>query len=149
MSSVNAAFEPIKGLCDVLFALAATKLIPISNTIALVVVAFTAWLFHKENLSTWIRFPLLILLVPLTFWVATYRPDGFSYPLLFSLPGSSETEPRFQLHLNFSKAIAGYILLYCLWPRVKTKPLISQLAGVSTVFFLQRLLFYWLFSAST
>lgn len=120
-------------LSGIAFFVITKYLIPIPNLIGLVGVAFLAWYFRKENLSTWARFSLLLLLVPITFWVATFRPDGFSYPLVFSLPGASGTEPRFQLHLNLSKAIAGYILLYCLWPRVKPKPLISQSVGVLMV----------------
>ncbi|HSC68854.1 MAG TPA: CPBP family intramembrane glutamic endopeptidase, partial [Cellvibrio sp.] len=77
------------------------------------------WCFRKEELNGWIKLGLFLVLVPLAFWVATYRPTGFSYPLLFSLPRDGQTS-GYDFYINFSKALAGFILLCLLWPRLRT-----------------------------
>ncbi len=89
--------------------------LPLANAVGLMCVACLAWFFRKEKVNPWVKTGLFFLLVPLVFWVATYRPGGFSYPLLFALPGTEVGESRFELYVNFAKALVGFILLFLLW----------------------------------
>ncbi|WP_049631135.1 CPBP family intramembrane glutamic endopeptidase [Cellvibrio sp. pealriver] len=91
--------------------------LPVANAIGLVGVAFLAWFFRKEELSPWIKTGLFLLLVPLAFWVASYEPQGFAYPLLLSLAGDAGEPARYELSVDFAKGIAGFLLLYLLWPK--------------------------------
>lgn len=91
--------------------------LPLANAVGLVCVACFAWFFRKEELNRWIKVSLFLLLVPLAFWVASYEPEGFAYPLLFSLAGDAEEAARYQLSVDFAKGIAGFLLLYLLWPK--------------------------------
>ncbi|HTF96858.1 MAG TPA: CPBP family intramembrane glutamic endopeptidase [Cellvibrio sp.] len=100
-----------------IFALVLLQRLPIINGIGLAGVAGLAWFFHKEKLNQWLRTWLFLLLVSLAFWTATYKPQGFSYPLLMSLSDESGLTTRYELFVNFSKAICGFILLYFLWPK--------------------------------
>jgi membrane protease YdiL (CAAX protease family) len=92
--------------------------LPLANAMGLMGVAFLAWFFRKEELSPWIKAGLFLLLVPLAFWVASYEPQGFSYPLLLlSLAGDAGEPARYELSVDFAKGIAGFLLLYLLWPK--------------------------------
>lgn len=96
-------------------ALVSLQWLPLVNGIGLLCVACLAWLFRMPELNQWAKTGLFLALVIATFWVATYRPSGFSYPLLFELPGL-DGEPRYKLFINTAKALVGFILLYLLWP---------------------------------
>lgn len=96
------------------------------NALGLVGVAVLAWFFRKEELGRWVRTGLFLVLVPLTFWTATFKPEGFSYPLLMGLPGENDDVHRFELFINFSKALAGFILLYLLWPKLREGEFIAR-----------------------
>lgn len=89
--------------------------LPLVNALGLIGVACLAWFYRKDRINRWIKAGLFFLLVPLVFWVATYRPEGFSYPLLFTLPGTEVGESRFELYVNFAKALVGLVLLLLLW----------------------------------
>lgn len=91
--------------------------LPVANAIGLMGVAFLAWFFRKEKLNAWIKTGLFLLLVPLAFWVASYEPQGFAYPLLLSLAGDAGEPARYELSVDFAKGIAGFLLLYLLWPK--------------------------------
>jgi membrane protease YdiL (CAAX protease family) len=110
--------------------------LPLANAIGLLGVARLAWFFRKEELNRWIKVGLFFLLVPLAFWVASYEPEGFSYPLLFSLPGDAGEPARYQLSVDFAKGIAGFILLYLLWPKLRDNEFIAgRWAGISLLLF--------------
>ena len=91
--------------------------LPLANAIGLLGVACLAWFFRKEELNRWIKVGLFFLLAPLAFWVASYEPEEFAYPLLFSLPGDDGEPARYELSVDFAKGIAGFLLLYLLWPK--------------------------------
>lgn len=100
--------------------------LPLANAVGLLGVACLAWFFRKEGLHRWIKIGVFLCLVPLVFWVATYRPEGFSYPLALSLPGDTEGAPRFELFVNLSKAIVGFCLLFFLWSRLRSDEFIAS-----------------------
>ena len=91
--------------------------LPLANALGLVGVACLAWFFRKEELSRWIKTGLFLLLVPLAFWVASYEPEGFAYPVLFGLAGDGGEASRYELSVDFAKGVAGFLLLYLLWPK--------------------------------
>lgn len=109
-----------------LVALVAIKWLPLANAMGLVGVVCLAWFFRKEGLKRWLKTGLFLLLVPLVFWVATYRPAGFSYPLLFSLPTTGSEVPGHDFFINFAKALAGFLLLYLLWPKLRADEFIAR-----------------------
>lgn len=107
--------------------------LPLVNGIGLLCIAGLAWLFGKRGLNPWAKFGLFLALVVSAFWVATYRPAGFSYPLLFELPGL-EGEPRYKLFINIAKALVGFILLYLLWPTTREGEFVADARyGVTAV----------------
>lgn len=91
--------------------------LPLANATGLVGVACLGWFFRKEALNRWIKSGVFLLLVPLAFWVASYEPEEFAYPVLFSLPGDDGEAARYELSVDFAKGIAGFLLLYLLWPK--------------------------------
>ena len=90
--------------------------LPLANAAGLAGVAVFAYCFCKETLNRWVKVGLFLLLVPLAFWVASYEPEGFSYPLLFSLENATGEPAGYHLFVDFAKGIAGFLLLYLLWP---------------------------------
>lgn len=100
--------------------------LPLANTMGLVGVACLAWFFRQEELNRWIKVGLFLLLVPLAFWVASYEPEGFSYPLLFNLVGEAGEAARYQLSVDFAKGIAGFLLLYLLWPKLRANEFVAS-----------------------
>ncbi|MDR7091354.1 CPBP family intramembrane glutamic endopeptidase [Cellvibrio fibrivorans] len=114
--------------------------LPLANAIGLLGVACLAWFFRKEELNRWIKVGLFLLLVPLAFWVASYEPEGFAYPLLFSLADDAGEAARYQLSVDFAKGIAGFLLLYLLWPRLRANEFVVS-ARLSLVFMLLAPLF--------
>lgn len=97
--------------------LAMVNWLPLVNAVGLFGVAVLACCLRKETLPGWAKAGLLVLLIPLAFWVATYRPAGFSYPLVFSLPGVADSMPRYEFFANMGKGLCGLVLLYFLWAR--------------------------------
>jgi len=104
-------------LTAVVTVLVMVGLLPLANAVGLVGVACLAWFFRKEELNRWIKVGLFFLLVPLAFWVASYEPEGFAYPVLFSLAGDGGEAARYELSVDFAKGVAGFLLLYLLWPK--------------------------------
>lgn len=100
--------------------------LPLANAAGLVGVACLAWLFRKEELNHWIKTGLFLLLVPLAFWVASYEPEGFAYPLLFSVAGDDGEAARYELSVDFAKGIAGFLLLYLLWPQLRANEFVAR-----------------------
>lgn len=92
--------------------------LPLANAVGLVGLACLAWYFRKEELSRWIKAGLFLLLAPLAFWVASYEPEGFAYPQLLSLAGDGGESARYELLIDFAKGVAGFLLLYLLWPKL-------------------------------
>ena len=103
----------------IVLALVLLQWLPLVNGIGLIGVTGLAWFFRREKLQRWANVALFVVLVPLVFWVATYRPEGFSYPLLFSLSAAPGETLAHEFYLNFSKALAGFVLLYLLWPKLR------------------------------
>ncbi|HEY0891430.1 MAG TPA: CPBP family intramembrane glutamic endopeptidase [Cellvibrio sp.] len=100
--------------------------LPLANAIGLLGVACLAWFFRKEELNRWIKVGLFFLLAPLAFWVASYEPEEFAYPLLFSLAGDTGEVAHYQLSVDFAKGIAGFLLLYLLWPRLHANEFVAS-----------------------
>lgn len=113
-------------LVAIVLVLVLLQWLPLVNGIGLLGIAGLAWFFRKEELNQWIKVGLFAVLVPLAFWVATYRPAGFSYPLLFSLSGVEGEVSKHDFYINFSKALAGFLLLYLLWPRLRNDEFVAQ-----------------------
>lgn len=105
-------------LAGLVFVLVIAGWLPWANAMGLFGVAGLAWFFRKEDLKRWIKISLFLLLVPLAFWVASYEPEGFTYPLLFSLAGDAGEPARYELSVDFAKGIAGFLLLSLLWPKL-------------------------------
>lgn len=109
--------------------------LPLANAMGLVGVTCLAWFFRKEELNRWIKVGLFLLLVPLAFWVASYEPEGFAYPLLFNLADEAGEAARYQLSVDFAKGIAGFLLLYLLWPKLRANEFVaSRWVSVSLLF---------------
>lgn len=100
-------------------------LLPLVTALGLCAVASIGWKFRDKSVSHWVRVGLFFLLVPLVFGVATYRPEGFSYPLLFELSRSGD-DPQYRLFINFSKALVGFILLYLLWQKLREGEFVAK-----------------------
>ncbi len=100
--------------------------LPLANAMGIVGVACLAWFFRKEELNRWIKVGLFFLLVPLAFWVASYEPEGFAYPLLLSVADNAGEAPRHELSIDFAKGIAGFLLLYLLWPKLRDNEFIAR-----------------------
>jgi uncharacterized protein len=113
-------------LAAVIAVLVMVSWLPLANAIGLLGVACLAWFFRKEELNRWIKVGLFLLLVPLAFWVASYEPEGFAYPLLFSLAGDAGEAARYELSVDFAKGIAGFLLLYLLWPRLRANEFVAS-----------------------
>lgn len=106
--------------------------LPWLNAVGLICIGCLAWFFRKEELSRWTKVSLFSLLVPLAFWVASYEPQGFAYPLLLSLAGDEGEPARYELSVDLAKGIAGFLLLYLLWPKSHTTEFIaSRWASIS------------------
>lgn len=105
--------------------LAMVNWLPLVNAVGLVGVAVLAWRLRKENLSGWSKAGLLVLLIPLAFWVATYRPAGFSYPHIFSLSGATDAVPRYEFFANLGKGLCGFLLLYFLWAKPRADEFVA------------------------
>jgi len=109
--------------------------LPWANAMGLVGVTCLACFFRKEELNRWIKVGLFFLLAPLAFWVASYGPEGFAYPLLFSLAGDVEEAVRYELSVDFAKGIAGFLLLYLLWPKLRVNEFVANVRlSVSLLF---------------
>lgn len=112
-------------LAIVVALLASVNWLPLANAVGLIGVAALAWCLRKENLSGWTKAGLLVLLVPLAFWVATYRPAGFSYPHVFSLPGMTDAVSRYEFFANIGKGLCGFVLLYFLWVKPRADEFVA------------------------
>lgn len=113
-------------LVAVVAVLIMVRWLPLANAVGLVGVACLACFFRKEELNRWIKIGLFFLLVPVAFWVASYEPEGFAYPLLFSLAGDAGESARYQLSVDFAKGIAGFLLLYLLWPKLSAHEFVAS-----------------------
>lgn len=83
----------------------------------------TPALYSLQKLTGFTAVILWLFSLCLGFFIATYRPAGFDYPLVhrFSSLG-------FDLHLNIAKMLAGYLLLTWLWQRHTRKGITLSLA---------------------
>lgn len=106
---------------------------PWVNAVALIIIFFLTYFYRHRALHNWVKLGLFCSLVPLIFLVATYRPDGFSYPSVFSLPADVGEASRYTFFINFSKATAGFVLLYLLWPRLRPSEFVAPARYSATV----------------
>ncbi len=98
-------------------ALVLLQWLPLVNGIGLLGVAGLAGVVRREGLNRKLKVGLFLLLVPLAFWVATFEPAGFDYPVVFSLVGDEDSASRYDFDVNFAKALCGFLLVYFLWPK--------------------------------
>lgn len=103
----------VAAICAITFAL------PAGITTALLALTALTFLCRTSVAAFWRNIILWLVLAPLTFWVATWRPAGFSYPLLLQLH-NAVGDVAFSLHANIAKGLAGFILLLLLWPKRNT-----------------------------
>lgn len=96
------------------------SLIPLVNALSIVAATIIALLSIRYSSTHWQIVLCWLLLVPLAFFSATYRPQGFSYPLLLQLGNG------FSMYANFSKGMIGLCLLVILWPTTADKVRISR-----------------------
>lgn len=88
----------------------------------------------RRTLIAAILLPTLLI----GFFVAIFRPKGFSYPLVWNPGVLYEGGEPFSLYVNLSKAIGGYLVVIWLGLGMRSKgstlignrPLISQMAPV-------------------
>lgn len=113
-------------LVAIITALLLLQWLPLVNGIGLLGAAGLAGVVRREGLNLKLKVGLLLLLVPLAFWVATFRPEGFNYPLLLSLPGAEGQSARYELFVNFAKALVGFTLLYLLWPKLREGEFVAR-----------------------
>lgn len=99
--------------------------LPLVNAIGVVGLIGLLWAYRSSPLYKWVRPLLWLLMVPLAFWIATYKPDGFSYPSIFDLPGESGSTPRYEFFANLGKGICGFLLLYFLWQKPRDNEFIA------------------------
>ncbi len=107
-------------------ALVTASCLPFENALGLGGVVGLAWYFRKIELNRWLRAGLFLLLVPLAFWVATFEPEGFDYPVVFSLAGEGDGAPRYVFDVNFAKALCGFVLVYLLWPTLRKGEFVAR-----------------------
>jgi membrane protease YdiL (CAAX protease family) len=85
--------------------------------IALIAATFLkAFVFYKNNLipaSTWF-FSLICLLL-----LATYKPEGFTYPLIFAVNSLHENGLPYAHYINIGKLIAGIVVAAFLWTDIR------------------------------
>ncbi len=103
-------------LVAIIAALVLLQWLPLVNGVGLLGVVGLVGFVRKEGLSRKLKTGLFLLLVPLVFWVATYEPEGFAYPVVFSLAGGEGVASRYEFDVNFAKALCGFLLVYFLWP---------------------------------
>ncbi len=99
--------------------------LPLANAMGLVVLLGALWVYRDVPLSRWQRPLLWCLVVTLVFWAATYKPEEFSYPFIFDLPGDSSSTPRYEFFANFGKGLCGFLLLYFLWTKPRSDEFIA------------------------
>ncbi|WP_169334777.1 CPBP family intramembrane glutamic endopeptidase [Gilvimarinus chinensis] len=75
-------------------------------------------LYGLQHLTGLAAAGLWLFSLGLSFFIATYRPENFHYPLIHHF-----TELKFELHLNLAKVLTGYLLLAWLWQQGSSKRL--------------------------
>lgn len=113
-------------LVAIVVALVLLQWLPLVNGIGLLGVAGLASFARKEDVSQKLKAGFFLLLVPLAFWVATFEPEGFDYPVVFSLAGESEGAARYVFDVNFAKALCGFLLVYLLWPTLRQGEFVAR-----------------------
>lgn len=103
----------------IVVALILLQWLPLANGIGLLGVAVLASFFRKESVSRKLKVGVFLTLMPLAFWVATFEPEGFDYPVVFCLAGESDGAAGYVFDANFAKALCGFVLLYLLWPTLR------------------------------
>ncbi len=113
-------------LVAIIAALVFLQYLPLANGAGLLGVAGLAVFVRKDSANRKLKAILFLLMVPLVFWVATFRSEGFNYPLLLSLPGAEGQLTRYELFVNFAKALVGFTLLYLLWQKLREGEFVAR-----------------------
>lgn len=89
--------------------------LPATTAAGLLLLAVVLW-GYKWGLQARPRLALLAwsIAVPLAIALVLYRPAGFNYPLVFSLPQLHPGGKPFSLYVNMAKALAGLAIVYFL-----------------------------------
>lgn len=82
----------------------------VAGLLVLFIAALAAFYFAR-NRAAWVKVVLWLPLLPLGLAIALMRPEGFSYPLVFSMNELYPGGKPFDLHLNTAKALAGYAVV--------------------------------------
>ncbi len=113
--------------------------IPVLNWLLIPILVFLLlfyrYLLGRNTQSSMI--PAWILVVIVGLFLGIYRPDSFHYPLLFGAEALYEGGKPFNLHVNTSKLLAGYLILFLLLPVIRIPGKVhitSPAATVLTVF---------------
>ena len=96
-------------LCAVI--LCGLQAIPLVNLAMIFLMVALCPLVIFGKLTKALCFGLWGSLVLLTYAIATYRPEGFSYPAIWESPGLHEGGAPFIIFVNLSKGIGGLLLL--------------------------------------
>lgn len=90
--------------------------IPLLNGILIPFFALLLLIYRLqlEADSVKLSVPIWLLIIITGLFLAIYRPHEFSYPLVFSTVALHEGGNEFRLHINTTKTLAGYLVLYFL-----------------------------------
>lgn len=130
--SINNKFVATFVLTVIAILLFVVNFLPIENLLALIVFCVGLYALseidsHKKPLSVGVWLITFIL----GFFVSTYRPLGFSYPLIWSVDSLYPGGDSFQLYANFAKALCGYFIIIWLLGTVNTAGKFSTAYAVS------------------
>lgn len=92
--------------------------------LVLFIAALAAFHFAR-NRAAWVKVLLWLPLLPLGLAIALMRPEGFSYPLVFSMNELYPGGKSFDLHINMAKALAGYAVVIWLLGSVPKQMLVT------------------------
>lgn len=99
-------------LIGVSLMIALTGRLPYTNFFFLIILSLGLFAVSKLKFDNPL-IPISIWLVTFIvgFFVATYRPDGFSYPLVWSTEQLYPNGSDFKLYANLAKGLCGYLII--------------------------------------
>ncbi len=85
------------------------------KTIFMAVLVFVGLLHaYGQNYRPWLHHSVWFVAFVLGVFIGVWRPDGFNYPLVFSVDSLHEGGEAFSLYANLGKGLAGYCALLLL-----------------------------------
>lgn len=115
--------------------------LPLTNFIFICFLFVLCPVFLLCRHSPAIKSAIWIVLILVAYVIAVYRPEGFTYPLVWEVSSLYEGGNPLQLYLNMSKGVGGLLLL--VWflrsveDKVKVRPLLVSfkilLSGVLSI----------------